>query len=924
MSSKYSKDVFHVISNTHWDREWRLAFQRNRQNLVDMIDSVLDILENEPEYRAFHLDSQSIVLKDYLEIKPQNKDRIIQLARDKRLLHGPWYILPEEFQVGGENLIRNLLRGHQVSNEYGGVSKIGYSPFSWGQISQLPQIYNEFNINLIMFYRGINAQESPRAEFLWRGADNTEMISSRFSTFPRYNFFFYIYRPVAHNEKFSDTRQDWGEDTLFHLADPMQVDEDYTIISDHTEYHPGHIETQTQKLIDDQYEDFTTPHKVWMEGHDASGPNVQTAQIIRDIREKMPHINVKHSTLEEYADELYRSVDRNALDVVEGERRSAQNNYRCWNLYGYTTSARMYLKQMNFDVERWIQYYAEPFNIFSYLLGRDINDQYPEQAWEFLIQNSAHDSIGGCSLERIHEDMVNRYKQSKEISMGLFERASSYLVRQLNTSEFATVNGEDQKRGIFLTLINPLHYRRTDLTEAYVDIPKEMDRGGFNLVDPQGNHLEKEVLERSEFMPVVEQMINRPKYLEMIRYRVLIKAENLAPYTLKAYHVQPAAPASGQTDAAPDLRLENQYLKVAFNEDGSLNVTDKERGVTYSQTGYFFDEGEAGQAWIHESYGMEVDTLHTQARISRSFTSSMFNEVQVEHELKLPANLEERGKEKPGMATCSVVLRVGLKDGSRHLEMNVDVDNHAESHRLRMMFPSGLQATHSYGEGQFDVVRRSLERPDTSDWVEQPMYDFPMHHFVDLTDGDKGMAVLVDGLKEYEVLPDDHNTLAITLSRGFEYKINPAAPQDYSHEKGSQMLGKNSYRLALYPHKGDWQQGEVYKESFLFNYPLRVVQSGPLHGEQGAEMSFLEILPEDLVVSSVKKAEDPNFQGFVLRLYNPTEQDIDGHARLMETPEDVWQVTMEERFLRRPDIQPDGAFKFHAGPKQILTFKIKY
>jgi alpha-mannosidase len=89
-------------------------------------------------------------------------------------------------------------------------------------------------------------------------------------------------------------------------------------------------------------------------------------------------------------------------------------------------------------------------------------------------------------------------------------------------------------------------------------------------------------------------------------------------------------------------------------------------------------------------------------------------------------------------------------------------------------------------------------------------------------------------------------------------------------------------------------------------------------------MSFLEILPEDLVVSSVKKAEDPNFQGFVLRLYNPTEQDIDGHARLMETPEDVWQVTMEERFLRRPDIQPDGAFKFHAGPKQILTFKIKY
>jgi mannosylglycerate hydrolase len=129
------KDIFHIISNTHWDREWRFPFQRNRQMLVDMIDAVLDILESEPEYRAFHLDSQSIVLKDYLEIKPQNKERIIKLTRENRLLHGPWYILPEEFQVGGENHIRNLLLGHKTSHAHGGVSKIGYSPFSWGQIS---------------------------------------------------------------------------------------------------------------------------------------------------------------------------------------------------------------------------------------------------------------------------------------------------------------------------------------------------------------------------------------------------------------------------------------------------------------------------------------------------------------------------------------------------------------------------------------------------------------------------------------------------------------------------------------------------------------------------------------------------------------------------------------------------------------------
>jgi len=922
--SKYENDVFHVITNTHWDREWRYAFQRNRQMLVDMMDSVLEILEKEPEFKAFHLDSQSIVLKDYLEIRPQNKDRITRLAREKRLLHGPWYILPEEYQVGGENLIRNLLFGHKVSNEHGGVSKIGYSPFSWGQISQLPQIYNDFDINLIMFYRGINSIDSPKAEFIWRGADDTEMISSRFSTFPRYNFFFYVYRPVAHNEQFSDTRQPWEEDALFHPADSELYGEDYSIISPHKQYHPENIEEQVNKLIEDQYEDFTTPHKIWMEGHDSSGPNVQTAQIIKDIRKKMPHIHVKHSTLEEYADAIYHSVDRDRLSVVEGERRSAQNNYRCWNLYGYTTSARMYLKQMNFDVERWLQYYAEPFNIFSMLMGRDINDRYPEKAWELLVENSAHDSIGGCSLERIHEDMVNRYKQSKEIATGLFERASSYLVKQLNTSGFSSPEGEGQNAGIFLTVMNPLNYNRTEVAEAYVDIPSEKDQGDFKLLDANGNELEKEILERFEFAPVVEQLINRPKYLEMIRYRVLIRVVDLSSYALKAYQVKPAASDPQKQHHTKGTTLENEYLKVEANEDGSLNITDKQRGVTYSNTAYFYDEGEAGQAWIHEKFGPEFTTLNKKARVSRSFSSSMRNEILVEHELELPVDIHERGKEDPQTAATQIRMYAGLKRESRYLEFHVEVDNHSESHRLRMMFPSGLAATHSYGEGQFDVVKRSLERPDTSDWVEQPMYDFPMHHFVDLTDGDKGMAILVDGLKEYEAMPDEANTLAITLLRGFEYKINPAAPQDYSHEKGAQMLGKSSYRLAFYPHRGDWEQGAVYKEAYCFNYSLRMAQSGPLHGSLEGEASFMEVQPDDLVVSTLKKPEDPRFNGFVLRLFNPSEEEKTGEVRLKIKPRDVWKVTMEEKYQERPEILQDGSFRITAPPKKILTYQIKY
>lgn len=914
------KPVFHIISNTHWDREWRFPFQRNRQMLVDMIDAVLHILESEPNYRAFHLDSQSIVLKDYLEIKPQNKERIIKLTRENRLLHGPWYILPEEFQVGGENHIRNLLLGHKVSRQYGGVSKIGYSPFSWGQISQLPQIYKQFNIDLIMFYRGINSIDSPKAEFLWQGADGTRMVSSRFSTMPRYNFYFYIYRPAVHNEGFYDVEYDWQKGTTpFHFADDMQQEEDYFIISPHKEYYPENLKPQVKKIIEDQAHDFTTPHKIWMEGHDSSGPNRQTVDIIRDIREKMPDLDVRHSTLEEYAKHLAGSVDTENLKKVYGERRSAQNNNRCGNLFGYTTSARMYLKQANFDAERWIQYYAEPFNIFSGMYGRDINDQYTQTAWELIVQNSAHDSIGGCSLDRIHEDMMLRYQHAVEISKGVFERSLKAILPQLNTQNFK----QSHHGNIFITVVNATNFQRDDVVEAFVDIPVKLDKGNFEVYDKDGNRLEKSIVSREPHQPVLEQMINRPMYFDMIRYHVWLQTAEIPAFGCKCLQVIPTN--EKQDVPAQDHRaLENDFVKVQVQDDGTLDILDKQRNVVYIGVAYFEDEGDAGHAWVHEPLKPMVTTRNTKPSIEKTFSGEVYSEIAIAHTLLLPRDLKARRENPESCLENKVQLRVGLGKTHKHVSLEVKVHNQSESHRLRLMVPTRLNATHSYGEGQFDVVKRSLQRPDTSDWIEQPMYDFPMHHFVDITDGEKGIAALVDGLKEYEVLADDQKTLAITLLRTFEYKINPSAPQDYSSQKGAQMLGESTYRLALYPHSGDWQQGKVYREAFLFNYPLRLVQTSKLKGELGAQAGLMKITPEELVFGTMKLPESEEPGSFVLRLYNPTPDTLQGKVEFLKGITSVEKITLEETDMETVSVENDKSFGLQVKSKQIVSYKVRY
>lgn len=104
---KGEKELY-VISHTHWDREWYEVFQEYRMRLVRMIDRLLDLLETDPAYACFHLDGQTIVLEDYLDIRPQNRDRLTRLIQEGRLLIGPWYVMPDEFLVSGESLVRNL------------------------------------------------------------------------------------------------------------------------------------------------------------------------------------------------------------------------------------------------------------------------------------------------------------------------------------------------------------------------------------------------------------------------------------------------------------------------------------------------------------------------------------------------------------------------------------------------------------------------------------------------------------------------------------------------------------------------------------------------------------------------------------------------------------------------------------------------
>jgi len=162
---------FHLISNTHWDREWYMSFESFRLRLLKLFDRLLAVMGRDETYRSFLLDGQFSALEDYLELRPEREPEIRSLIAAGRLEVGPWYTQPHETMAGGEALIRNLALGIRECRRFGEEMKISYNIDQFGHVSQLPQILRGFGIDKAIGWRGVPL-DAPAA-FRWIGADGS-------------------------------------------------------------------------------------------------------------------------------------------------------------------------------------------------------------------------------------------------------------------------------------------------------------------------------------------------------------------------------------------------------------------------------------------------------------------------------------------------------------------------------------------------------------------------------------------------------------------------------------------------------------------------------------------------------------------------------------------------------------------------------
>jgi alpha-mannosidase len=275
---------------------------------------------------------------------------------------------------------------------------------------------------------------------------------------------------------------------------------------------------------------------------------------------------------------------------------------------------------------------------------------------------------------------------------------------------------------------------------------------------------------------------------------------------------------------------------------------------------------------------------------------------------------EKRSEEEKDLVITSFFT---LKKGAKSIEVKTLFDNQSKCHRLRVMFPTGINAKVSNAEAAFDVVEREIDRPEGSPYYETPNPTHPHYRFVEVNDGKAGFAVLNDGLREYEVTDNASRTVAITLLRGYVVSLCTVSNRWEIHPEMelSQCLGQQERRYAIYPHPGDWAEGDVLTETENFNLSLKLVQAGRHAGTLPKQMSFLEVAPSNVVLSAVKQGEDG--KSLVVRVFNPTDNAAQGTLKLNQSIKRAAQVSMEE--IEEQEIKPVGE---HTVPVTVTKKKV--
>ncbi|MFQ6045441.1 MAG: alpha-mannosidase [Gemmatimonadales bacterium] len=907
----------YIVSHTHWDREWYLTFHRFRVHLTKIMAETLDLLETDPEFRHFVLDGQAIALRDHLQIEPRDEERIRALVEAGKLSIGPWYVLPDEFLVSGEATVRNLSTGRAMCSRFGPAQEVGYMPDSFGHIAQMPQILRGAGIDSFIYTRG-NGDEIDRLglEYRWVAPDGSEVLA-------------------VHQWRGYCNAGGLG------LADESQV------MSGQTP-NPDLAVEQVRNLLTEIGERSHTGVALLNNGCDHYPPQQNLGEILDALRGAFPHTEFLHGSFGEYVKSVRDSGA--TLERHEGELLGG----KLQNLLSGVWSSRMYLKQRNDEAQTLLTNYLEPTAAYLHFM-HDL--PYPsgsaDFAWRLLLENHPHDSICGCSIDKVHREMETRL-------LGVIESAEQELAEGLARLAPAAGPGTDDG-GVVLCLMNPLPWSRTEVVERI-----------FVLREPLADNCRLELLDsRGQPIPVATKRVEQLRRTWTADYRTALSGDRQQELlqahraeltgrprahngsddrdTYVTLQFEATLPPLGHAilrlrrgenrqprldypplSSASDT-LENDQVAVRLNPDGSLDVTDKRTGARYSAINRLVDVEDVGDEYDYSpcaaSFTVRAEPTGTVRLVGDSgLRATLEAELAMELPARISSDRKSRSKE---TVSCETIVRISLTRNKPVVDVELEFDNRARDHRLRAEFPTEIEADTLISDGHFYINYRPVRFPDGSDWFQPPSGTYPQQEFSLLQDGSRGIAIFNRGLPEVAPFRTEEGGtgIALTLLRAVGWLSRDDLPTRRFRSAGpllatpeAQCLRRHRFHYAVVPFSGDYVAADIKGLSSSYRTPFIGVQGTATPGMR-EDKSLVSKRTSMIAVTAVKRHALRNT--LLLRLNNIVGESAEETLGFGRPVAGAWRVNLLEERVEQVAFE-QTAVRMALRPHEIATVEIEF
>lgn len=875
----------HVVSHTHWDREWYHPAETFRQRLVALIDELTN--DPPPVGQSYLLDGQAIVLEDYLLVRFDRREALQALLAERRIEAGPWYVLADELIPSGEALVRNLLTGARVLRRLGAEPPpVLYCPDSFGHPASLPTIAAGFGLPLIVLWRGYGSARYPAGDTAtWMAPNGDEAL-------------------------------------LYHLP------RDGYEFGSHLPADPAAAATRWRRARDQLAPRSTTGVTLLPNGADHHARQRDLRSALNALQTVAADDRVHPSSLRAFAERLGAAASDVQLPVVRGELRDSYGY--TWTLQG-TFGTRAHEKRLNAHVERTLVRDAEPWEALAARV-RDASRRWLlDEAWRALLTSHPHDTLCGCSIDQVAAEMELRLVSARNQAAGVRDEA----VAQLIGHDRVLARSARESWQPIVVIRNPAPRARTgvvtvELEEFVADVP--VGPGSGTSASPQKANAQRQPRARVPGLGSLQLLsatlehrrIESPLHYpdnDLVRVtRAAAWAVDLPPYGIASHPIgtgrrsgaRPIEPVAVDRDA-----LRNGHLSVQVHDDGGVALESTVGNRRIHSLIQFEDHADVGDLYTPAPRPRDVRLEYRGVRrVDRGPLRGT-----LELSFRIVAGAQGRG-----VRVADVSVRLSLDADVPFLRVQVAGENRDQDHRLRLLFASDVPRPEVWADAAFGPVRRvPLVIGFEESAVEHAPPTAPLHRYVSLFGQNRGFTLYSDGLAEYESMDD--GTIAVTLVRAVGELSRNDLPERPGHAgwptstPAAQCVGPFGGAFAVYLHgprdAGTSAAIERVADDVLcppVGFTLRAALAVP------APVRGIELVGRGLTFSAMKESDDG--QWLVLRCVNVTDEPVDGSWSLPFDVRDARASRLDERPLSELSASA-RTVSFRARPHDVVTILVR-